>query len=46
MVVPSSAGVAITRRLKDVLCLLDIRLLDHFVFGGDHAVSLAERGLV
>ncbi|MEE8338497.1 MAG: DNA repair protein RadC, partial [Xanthomonadales bacterium] len=30
---PSLADQAITRRLKDALALLDIRLLDHFVIG-------------
>ena len=43
---PSSADEAITRRLRDALALLDIRLLDHFVIGEGHPVSLAERGII
>jgi len=42
---PSLADQAITRRLKDALALLDIRLLDHFVIGKT-CVSFAERGLL
>jgi len=43
---PSMADQAITRRLKDALDLLDIRLLDHFVVGDGHPVSMAARGLM
>jgi DNA repair protein RadC len=43
---PSQADLAITRRVRDALSLLDMRLLDHFIVGGDEIVSLAERGLV
>ena len=43
---PSLADQAITRRLKDALALLDIRLLDHFVIGDGTPVSMAARGLV
>lgn len=43
---PSLADQAITRRLKDALALLDIRLLDHFVVGEGRPVSMAARGLV
>jgi len=43
---PSLADQAITRRLKDALALLDIRLLDHFVVGDGMPVSMAERGLL
>jgi DNA repair protein RadC len=43
---PSQADVGITRRLKNALVLLDIRVLDHFVVGDSEVVSLAERGLV
>jgi DNA repair protein RadC len=43
---PSLADQAITRRLKDALALLDIRLLDHFVIGDGVPVSMAARGLV
>ena len=43
---PSQADLAITRRLRDALGLVDIRLLDHFIIGDGEVVSLAERGLV
>lgn len=43
---PSSADIALTRRLRDALALVDVRLLDHFVIGAEGAVSLAERGLM
>jgi len=43
---PSLADQAITRRLKDALALLDIRLLDHFVIGDGAPVSMAARGLM
>lgn len=43
---PSQADVALTRRLKDALALVDIRLLDHFIIGDGIPVSLAERGLM
>lgn len=42
---PSLADQAITRRLKDALAVLDIRLLDHVVIG-DKAVSMAARGMM
>ena len=43
---PSLADQAITRRLKEALALLDIRLLDHFVVGDGAPVSMASRGLL
>ena len=43
---PSLADQAITRRLKDALDLLDIRLLDHFVVGDGQPISMAARGLL
>jgi DNA repair protein RadC len=43
---PSLADQAITRRLKEALALLDIRLLDHFIIGEGEPVSMAARGLV
>ncbi|MGE5980262.1 RadC family protein [Klebsiella aerogenes] len=41
---PSKADRLITARLKQVLELVDIRLLDHLVIGGMDIVSFAERG--
>ena len=43
---PSLADQAITRRLKEALGLLDIRLLDHFVVGDGSPVSMASRGML
>jgi DNA repair protein RadC len=43
---PSLADQAITRRLKEALSLLDIRLLDHFVIGEGPPVSMAARGMI
>ncbi len=43
---PSLADQAITRRLKDALQLLEIRLLDHFVVGDGPPVSMASRGML
>jgi DNA repair protein RadC len=43
---PSSADRAITRRLKEALGLLDIRVLDHLVIGGLSHTSMAARGWV
>jgi len=42
---PSAADELITRRLKEALALVDIRLLDHIVVGADVS-SMAERGLL
>ena len=41
---PSQSDIAITKRLKDALELVEIRLLDHLVIAGNEHVSLAERG--
>ena len=43
---PSLADERITRRLKDALALVDIRVLDHFVVTAGESVSFAERGLL
>jgi DNA repair protein RadC len=43
---PSAADRGITRRLKEALGLLDIRVLDHLVLGGNAYTSLAARGWV
>jgi DNA repair protein RadC len=41
---PSDADRLITRRLREALGLVEVRVLDHFVIGGPTAVSFAERG--
>ncbi|MGH8455067.1 MAG: RadC family protein [Nevskiales bacterium] len=41
---PSAADRSLTRRLREALALVDIRVLDHLVVGDGAVVSLAERG--
>ncbi|HCJ7695397.1 TPA: DNA repair protein RadC [Citrobacter freundii] len=41
---PSQGDRSITNRLKDVLALVDVKVLDHLVVGRDDIVSFAERG--
>ncbi len=41
---PSLADLDLTRQLKQILQMVDIRLLDHLIVAGHQAVSLAERG--
>lgn len=43
---PSDADRRLTRRLREALALVDIRVLDHFVVGDGETVSFAERGLL
>ena len=43
---PSHADEALTRTLKEVLALVDCRVLDHFVVAGSSLLSFAERGLL
>jgi DNA repair protein RadC len=43
---PSHADEAITRRLRDALALVDVRVLDHFVVSAGESVSFAECGLL
>jgi len=43
---PSAADISITRRLREALDLVEVRLLDHLVVGQGECCSLAERGLV
>lgn len=43
---PSHADELITRRLRDALDLVGVRLVDHVVVAGDQVVSMAERGLL
>ena len=42
----SVADKVITKRLKDALALLDIKVLDHIVVGGINTTSFAEQGLI
>lgn len=41
---PSAADECITRRLKEALALIDVRVLDHLVVAGMTFVSMSERG--
>ncbi len=43
---PSEADQIITRRVRDALALVDVRLLDHFVVGDGTCISLAARGVI
>jgi DNA repair protein RadC len=43
---PSQADELITRRLKEALALVDVRLLDHIIVAGGEAISFSERGLL
>ena len=43
---PSQSDQLITRRISDALELVDMRLLDHFIVGDNHCVSLASRGML
>ncbi len=43
---PSEADRSITQKLSRALMLIEVRLLDHIVVGGEHVTSMAERGLL
>ena len=43
---PSPADEAITRRLKEALALMDVRMLDHLIVGSSRCYSFAEHGLI
>jgi DNA repair protein RadC len=43
---PSRSDEHLTQALRSALALVDVRLLDHFVVGGEQVVSFAERGLL
>lgn len=43
---PSQADELITRRLKETLGHLDVRLLDHLIVAGNQVISFAQRGLL
>jgi hypothetical protein len=36
----------ITRRLREALALIDVRVLDHRIVAGSDVTSLSERGLI
>lgn len=41
---PSECDRTITRKIRDALALVEVRVLDHIVVGGTESVSFAERG--
>lgn len=43
---PSQADLRLTRRLREALQLVDIRVLDHLIVGDGAVLSLAEQGLL
>jgi DNA repair protein RadC len=43
---PSQADELITRRLRDALALIDVRVLDHFIIGDGSCFSFTEAGLI
>jgi DNA repair protein RadC len=43
---PSAADELITKRLREALALIDVRVLDHFIVGGGECFSFSERGLL
>jgi DNA repair protein RadC len=43
---PSRADEVLTQALKQALAMVDVKVLDHFVVGGNAAMSFAERGLL
>ena len=43
---PSQADELITRRLKEALALMDVRVLDHFIIGDGQCYSFSEAGLL
>lgn len=43
---PSRSDELLTNSIKSALAMVDVKLLDHMVVGGNKVVSFAERGLV
>nr|WP_315225411.1 DNA repair protein RadC [uncultured Albidiferax sp.] len=43
---PSRADELLTKRLKEALALVDVRVLDHIIVAGNDTTSFAERGLI
>ena len=43
---PSKSDIALTKRLADALSLVEVRVLDHIVVGGEDTVSMSNRGLI
>jgi DNA repair protein RadC len=43
---PSSNDLDITKKITNVLALLDCKVLDHLILGGDTYLSLADEGFI
>ncbi len=43
---PSHADQLITRRLRDALSLIDVRVVDHLIVAGPSVLSMAGAGLM
>jgi len=43
---PSESDIKVTKRIKAALELVDIRLLDHIIVGGNETTSLTEKGII
>jgi DNA repair protein RadC len=43
---PSRADQLLTQTLKQALALVDVRVVDHIIVGGDGVLSMAERGMM
>lgn len=43
---PSRADEVMTKRLKEALSLVEVRLLDHIIVGAGESASFSERGLL
>lgn len=43
---PSTSDIQLTKRVREALKLVDVRLIDHFIVGSGQPLSFAERGLI
>ncbi len=43
---PSQSDITLTKRLREALDIIDVRVLDHIVVGGADFVSMSDRGLL
>lgn len=43
---PSTADIQLTRQIEQVLSLIDVKVLDHFIIAKDRAVSMKELGVI
>ncbi|WP_416414360.1 JAB domain-containing protein [Pantoea sp. App145] len=43
---PGGRAFSWTLRIKNILELVDVRLLDHIIIGGNDVVSMAREGLI